>query len=71
MIEACTAAGVAGEVETAVSCSNTGKVSMNATIAAVEPHKVGGVFGYVSKSASKCYNKGAVSYMNRYPSSRQ
>ena len=49
MIEACTAAGVAGEVETAVSCSNTGKVSMNATIAAVEPHKVGGVFGYVSK----------------------
>ena len=56
------AAGVAGEVETAVSCSNTGKVSMNATIAAVEPHKVGGVFGYVSKSASKCYNKGAVSY---------
>ena len=71
MIEACTAAGVAGEVETAVSCSNTGKVSMNATIAAVELHKVGGVFGYVSKSASKCYNKGAVSYMNRYPSSRQ
>ena len=62
MIEACTAAGVAGEVETAVSCSNTGKVSMNATIAAVEPHKVGGVFGYVSKSASKCYNKGAVSF---------
>ena len=35
---------------------------MNATIAVVDPHNVGGVFRYVSKSASKCYNKGAVSY---------
>lgn len=62
MLEACTAAGVAGEAKTAVSCSNTGKVSMNATIAAVDPQMVGGVFGYISDSASKCYNKGTVSY---------
>ena len=61
-IEACNAAGVAGQVDTAVSCRNTGKVSMNATIQPIEPHMVGGVFALVQKSASKCYNKGAVSY---------
>ena len=64
-IDVCTAAGVAGEVNTAVSCSNTGKVSMNATVEAVAPHRVGGVFGSVTKSASKCYNKGAVSYSGK------
>ena len=36
-IEACTAAGVAGEVNTAVSCSNTGKVRMHATIGQPNP----------------------------------
>ena len=61
-IEVCTAAGVAGEVKTAVSCGNTGKVSMNATIKPTGPHIVGGVFAHAAKSASKCYNKGAVSY---------
>ena len=64
-IEACNAAGVAGQVDTAVSCSNTGKVSMNATIQPIEPHMVGGVFALVQKSASKCYNKGAVSYSGK------
>ena len=47
MNESSIAAGVAAEVETAVSCSNTGKVSMKATIEAVDPNKVGGVFGSV------------------------
>ena len=61
-IEACNAAGVAGQVDTAVSCSNTGKVSMHATIKPTGPHIVGGVFAHAAKSASKCYNKGAVSY---------
>ena len=64
-IDVCTAAGVAGEVNTAVSCSNTGKVSMNATVEAVAPHRVGGVFGSVTKSASKCYNKGAVRFSGK------
>ena len=64
-IEACNAAGVAGQVDTAVSCSNTGKVSMNAAVEAVDPHRVGGVFGAVTKSASKCYNKGAVSFSGK------
>ena len=64
-IEACNAAGVAGQVDTAVSCSNTDKVSMNATIQPIEPHMVGGVFALVQKSASKCYNKGAVSYSGK------
>ena len=64
-IEACNAAGVAGQVDTAVSCSNTGKVSMHATIQPIEPHMVGGVFALVQKSASKCYNKGAVSYSGK------
>ena len=64
-IEACNAAGVAGQVDTAVSCRNTGKVSMNATIQPIEPHMVGGVFALVQKSASKCYNKGAVSYSGK------
>ena len=64
-IEACNAAGVAGQVDTAVSSSNTGKVSMNATIQPIEPHMVGGVFALVQKSASKCYNKGAVSYSGK------
>ena len=64
-IEACNAAGVAGQVDTAVSCSNTGKVSMNATIQPIEPHMVGGVFALVQKSASKCYNKGTVSYSGK------
>lgn len=59
------AAGVAAEVDTAVSCSNIGKVSMKATIEAVHPNKVGGVFGSVAKSASKCYNKGTVSYSGK------
>ncbi len=61
-IEVCTAAGVADEVNTAVSCGNTGKVSMNATIKPTGPHMIGGVFAHAAKSASKCYNKGAVSY---------
>ena len=65
MNESSIAAGVAAEVETAVSCSNTGKVSMKATIEAVDPNKVGGVFGSVVKSASKCYNKGTVSYSGK------
>lgn len=65
MNDACIAAGVAVEVDTAVSCSNTGKVSMNATVEAVDPHRVGGVFGSVTKSASKCYNKGAVSFSGK------
>ena len=64
MNDACIAAGVAVEVDTAVSCSNTGKVSMNATVEAVA-HRVGGVFGSVTKSASKCYNKGAVSFSGK------
>ena len=59
------AAGVAALVDTAVSCSNTGKISMKATIEAVDPNGVGGVFGKVTKSASKCYNKGAVSYSGK------
>ena len=61
-IEVCTAAGVAGEVNTAVSCGNTGKVSMHATIKPTGPHMIGGVFAHAAKSASKCYNKGTVSY---------
>lgn len=65
MNDECVAAGVAAEVETAVSCSNTGKISMNATVEAVDPHRVGGVFGAVTKSASKCYNKGAVSFSGK------
>lgn len=65
MNDECIAAGVAVEVDTAVSCSNTGKVSMNATVEAVAPHRVGGVFGSVTKSASKCYNKGAVSFSGK------
>ena len=65
MNDECIAAGVAVEVDTAVSCSNTGKVSMNATVEAVDPHRVGGVFGSVTKSASKCYNKGAVSFSGK------
>ena len=65
MNDACIAAGVAVEVDTAVSCSNTGKVSMNATVEAIDPHRVGGVFGSVTKSASKCYNKGAVSFSGK------
>ena len=65
MNDECIAAGVAAEVDTAVSCSNTGKVSMNATVEAVAPHRVGGVFGAVTKSASKCYNKGAVSFSGK------
>ena len=65
MNDECIAAGVAVEVETAVSCSNTGKISMNATVEAVDPHRVGGVFGAVTKSASKCYNKGAVSFSGK------
>ena len=64
-IEACTAAGVACEVKNGVSCSNTGKVSMNATIQAVDQHKVGGAFASVTKLASKCCNKGAVSYSGK------
>ena len=64
-IEACTAAGVAGEVKNGVSCSNTGKVSMNAAIQAVDQHKVGGAFASVTKLASKCCNKGAVSYSGK------
>lgn len=64
-IEACTAAGVAGEVKNGVSCSNTGKVNMNAAIQAVDQHKVGGAFASVTKLASKCYNKGAVSYSGK------
>ena len=64
-IEACTAAGVADEVKNGVSCSNTGKVSMNATIQATGQHKVGGVFASVTKLASKCYNKGTVSYSGK------
>ena len=64
-IEACSAAGVAGEVKNGTSCSNTGKVSMNATIQAVDQHKVGGVFASVTKQASKCCNKGAVSYSGK------
>lgn len=65
MNDECIAAGVAAEVDTAVSCSNTGKVSMNAAVEAVHPHRVGGVFGAVTKSASKCYNKGAVSFSGK------
>ena len=65
MNDECIAAGVAVEVDTAVSCSNTGKVSMNATVEAIDPHRVGGVFGSVTKSASKCYNKGAVSFSGK------
>ena len=65
MNDECIAAGVAAEVDTAVSCSNTGKVSMNATVEAIDPHRVGGVFGSVTKSASKCYNKGAVSFSGK------
>ena len=65
MNDECIAAGVAAEVDTAVSCSNTGKVSMSATVEAVDPHRVGGVFGSVTKSASKCYNKGAVSFSGK------
>ena len=65
MNDECIAAGVAVEVDTAVSCSNTGKVSMKATVEAVDPHRVGGVFGSVTKSASKCYNKGAVSFSGK------
>ena len=65
MNDECIAAGVAVEVDTAVSCSNTGKVSMNAAVEAVDPHRVGGVFGSVTKSASKCYNKGAVSFSGK------
>lgn len=65
MNDECVAAGVAAEVETAVSCSNTGKISMNATIDATKAHQVGGLFGSVTKSASKCYNKGAVSYSGK------
>ena len=65
MNESSVAAGVAAEVDTAVSCSNTGKVSMKATIEAVDPNEVGGVFGSVGKSASKCYNKGTVSYSGK------
>ena len=64
-IEVCTAAGVADEVNTAVSCGNTGKVSMNATIKPTGPHMIGGVFAHTAKSASKCYNKGAVSYSGK------
>ena len=64
-IEACNAAGVAGNVDTAVSCGNTGKVSMNATIKPTGPHMIGGVFAHTAKSASKCYNKGAVSYSGK------
>ena len=64
-IEACNAAGVAGQVDTAVSCGNTGKVSMNAAIQAVDQHKVGGAFASVTKLASKCCNKGAVSYSGK------
>ena len=64
-IEVCTAAGVAGEVNTAVSCGNTGKVSMHATIKPTGPHMIGGVFAHTAKSASKCYNKGAVSYSGK------
>lgn len=65
MNDECVAAGVAVEADTAVSCSNTGKVSMNAAVEAVHPHRVGGVFGAVTKSASKCYNKGAVSFSGK------
>ena len=65
MNEESIAAGVAAEVDTAVSCSNTGKISMKATIEAVDPNQVGGVFGEVTKSASKCYNKGAVSFSGK------
>ena len=65
MNESSVAAGVAAEVDTAVSCSNTGKISMKATIEAVDPNEVGGVFGSVGKSASKCYNKGTVSYSGK------
>lgn len=65
MNDECVAAGVAVEADTAVSCSNTGKVSMNAAVKAVHPHRVGGVFGAVTKSASKCYNKGAVSFSGK------
>ena len=64
-IEVCTAAGVAGKVNTAVSCGNTGKVSMHATIKPTGPHMIGGVFAHVVKSASKCYNKGTVSYSGK------
>ena len=64
-IEVCTAAGVADEVNTAVSCGNIGKVSMNATIKPTGPHMIGGVFAHTAKSASKCYNKGAVSYSGK------
>ena len=38
---------------------------MKATIEAVDPNEVGGVFGSVGKSASKCYNKGTVSYSGK------
>ncbi len=62
MNDECIAAGVAVEVDTAVSCSNTGKVSMHATIKPTGPHMIGGVFAHAAKSASKCYNKGTVSY---------
>ena len=65
MNDECVAAGVAVEADTAVSCSNTGKVSMNAAVEAIDPHRVGGVFGAVTKSASKCYNKGAVSFSGK------
>ena len=65
MNDECVAAGVAVEADTAVSCSNTGKVSMNAAVEAVDPHQVGGVFGAVTKSASKCCNKGAVSFSGK------
>ena len=65
MNDECVAAGVAVEADTAVSCSNTGKVSMKAAVEAVDPHRVGGVFGAVTKSASKCYNKGAVSFSGK------
>jgi len=65
MNDECIAAGVAVEADTAVSCSNTGKVSMNAAVEAIDPHRVGGVFGAVTKSASKCYNKGAVSFSGK------
>ena len=64
-IEACAAAGVACEVKNGVSCSNTGKVNMNAAIQAVDQHKVGGAFASVTKLASKCCNKGAVSYSGK------
>ena len=65
MNDECVAAGVAVEADTAVSCSNTAKVSMNAAVEAIDPHRVGGVFGAVTKSASKCYNKGAVSFSGK------